>query len=80
MSGWPLRRSSARTLLGVIYADPPWHFKTWDKHQWWGAIGMNTSRHAAHITTRCHTDIMELPVSETAPDCALFLWVVWPTL
>ena len=58
----------------VIYADPPWQYRVYsDKGK---------SRSAEnHYPTMSIEDIRTLPVSELADkDCALFLWVTFPTL
>ena len=55
---------------GVIYADPPWSFKTWS--------AKGTGRGAvSHYDCMSFSTLAALPVSElAADDCALFLWVV----
>lgn len=60
--------------FGAIYADPPWSYKTWSKK--------GTGRSAdQHYNTMQPEDIAALPVASlAAEDCALFLWVTWPTL
>lgn len=59
---------------GVIYADPPWSFKTWS--------AKGTGRGAvSHYDCMSFSTLAALPVSElAADDCALFLWVVDPML
>jgi len=58
----------------VVYADPAWSFKTWSKK------GQDRSAES-HYSTMTIDDICALPVSElAADDCALFLWMTWPTL
>lgn len=61
----------------AIYADPPWGFKTWS-----GPEKKVASRGTvAPYETMEMDDIAALPVAElAAPDCCLFMWVVWPTL
>lgn len=60
----------------IIYADPPWAFKTWTSDARIASRGSATP-----YQTMTMQDISSLPVSEwCAPDCALFMWVVWPTL
>lgn len=58
----------------VIYADPPWTYHTWsDKGN--GRSAEN------HYPTMSIEDISALPVAElAAKDCALFMWVTFPTL
>lgn len=74
--GWPFGDLPRRSA-GVILADPPWGFKTWS-----GPEKKLASRGTvAPYKTMEMADIAALPVSElAAPDCCLFMWVVWPTL
>lgn len=66
-------------------ADPPWRFRTWDKAT---AVKIGNQRnHGTTTSARTHyqtmtvEEIAALPVGEIAAcDCALFLWVCWPTL
>lgn len=59
---------------GVIYADPPWHYKVYSKK------GMGRSAES-HYPTMKVEDIKALPVAGLADrDCALFLWVTLPCL
>lgn len=64
----------------AIYADPPWAYKTYSGD----AIPARASRNGlatAHYQTMPIADICALPVEElAAEDCALFVWVTWPTL
>lgn len=66
--------------FGAIYADPPWAYKTYSGD----AIPARASRNGlatAHYQTMPIGDICALPVKDlAAPDCALFVWVTWPTL
>jgi N6-adenosine-specific RNA methylase IME4 len=59
---------------GVIYADPPWSFRTWsDKGTGRGAI--------SHYDTMGHSALAALPVAEiAAQDSALLLWTTDPLL
>jgi N6-adenosine-specific RNA methylase IME4 len=59
---------------GVIYADPPWLFRTYSaKGTGRGAI--------SHYHVMTFDEIKALPVGEwTLPDCALFLWLPGPHL
>ena len=60
--------------FGVIYADPPWTFKTWSDE------GKNRSPEN-HYGCMSLADIEALPVAEiAADDCALFLWATDPLL
>lgn len=63
-----------RKKYGVIYADPPWSFKTWS--------AKGTGRGAvSHYDCMSFSTLAALPVSElAADDCALFLWAVDPML
>lgn len=57
----------------VIYADPPWSYKAWDK----GGNGCALN----HYGTMTKQDIFNLPVGElAAKDCTLFLWVTLPIM
>ncbi len=59
----------------VIMVDPPWSFKVWDKD-----TGSGRSAEA-HYQTMSLEDICALPIKEVAaPNCALFLWSVWPSI
>ena len=59
---------------GVIYADPPWHYKVYSKK------GMGRSAES-HYPTMKLEDIKARPVADLANrDCALFLWVTLPCL
>lgn len=61
----------------IIYADPPWGFKTWS-----GPEKKLASRGTvAPYQTMEMEDIKALPVKDwCADDCTLFMWVVWPTM
>lgn len=58
----------------IIYADPPWLFRSWSD--------MNQTRAAAnHYSTMRAHEIRALPMEDmAAKNCALFLWVVQPNL
>lgn len=73
MSEWPFG-ALPRGEAGVLYADPPWSYKTWS--------AKGTGRSAEqHYSTMQASDIETLPVGElAAPDCVLFMWATWPTL
>lgn len=62
-----------RGYFGALYADPPWHFDVWAE---------GSARNAASkYLTMSVDDIAAMPVGElAAPDCALFMWIVWPRL
>ena len=58
----------------IIYADPPWQYKVYSKK------GAGRSAES-HYPTMSIEDIRALPVGELADrDCALFLWITFPTL
>ncbi len=58
----------------IIYADPPWRFKTWS------AKGKGRSAER-HYNTMSLEDIKKLRVADLADDdCALFLWATQPML
>lgn len=58
----------------VIYADPPWSFKTWSEK------GQDRSAEK-HYQTMKVIDICDLPVKDiAADDCILFMWVTFPTI
>lgn len=60
--------------FGVVYADPPWAFKTWSPK----GSGRSAEQ---HYGTMSIDDIAALPVSElTSENCVLFLWATWPTI
>lgn len=59
---------------GVIYADPPWHYRVYSKK------GAGRSAES-HYPTMSVEDICALPVSDiSAKDCALFMWITFPNL
>tara|TARA_R110000765_G_scaffold3876_5_gene12200 strand:- start:468 stop:1013 length:546 start_codon:yes stop_codon:yes gene_type:complete len=60
----------------IIYADPPWLFKSWAKK---GTISVKNALN--HYSCMGIEDIKVLPVSEIADDnCLLFIWVTYPLL
>jgi len=60
--------------FSVIYADPPWTFKTWSDE------GKGRSAEN-HYTCMSMQQIRELPVADLAAEnCALFLWATDPLL
>jgi N6-adenosine-specific RNA methylase IME4 len=62
---------------GAILIDSPWGFQCWD-----GNDKRVASRGSVTpYDTMEMADIAALPIGKlAAPDCVLFLWVVWPTL
>ena len=67
-------RFSTQRKYGVIYADPPWHFRNWS--------AKGTGRNAiSHYDCLDFDTLAHLPVSDLArDDCALFLWATDPLL
>jgi len=58
----------------IIYADPPWAFKTWSKK------GQGRSAES-HYDTMQADEIAALPVADIAAEnCALFMWSTAPCL
>lgn len=58
----------------IIYADPPWRFKTYSKKGQGRSADM-------HYPTMTIADIKALPISNiSAKDCVLFMWVTFPCL
>lgn len=58
----------------VIYADPPWTFKTYSNK----GKGRSAEQHYPCMTI---DDIKNLPVQQiAADDCVLFIWVTFPLL
>lgn len=58
----------------IIYADPPWNFKSWSKK----GDKKNANTHYSCMNIE---DIKSLQVSKIAKDnCLLFLWVTYPLL
>lgn len=59
----------------IIYADPPWTFKTWS--------GKGKEKKSAENHYHCmkKEDIQALPIEKiSAEDCVLLLWVTFPSL
>ena len=58
----------------IIYADPPWSFKTYSKKG-------NKKSPLRYYNTMTKAEIDSLPVKNIAEkDCVLFLWVTYPKL
>lgn len=58
----------------IIYADPPWLYKTWSKKG-------NGSSAEKHYPCMKKEDIQALPIPTICEkDCILFLWVTMPNL
>ena len=59
----------------IIYADPPWTFKTYSKK------GCEHKSAQAHYECMTREDIQKLPIRNiAADDCVLFLWVTFPCI
>ena len=59
----------------IIYADPPWTFKTYS------AKGKEKKSAENHYQCMTKQDIQKLPIKNiTADDCVLLLWVTFPCL
>ena len=59
----------------IIYADPPWSYKTWS--------GKGKEKKSAENHYQCmkKEDIQNLPIQRiSADDCVLLLWVTFPCL
>ena len=73
-----------RGHYGAIYADPPWHFEVWSLEKFGDratSAGGATRHPSKHYKTMPIEDIYALPVADlAAPDCVLFMWVIWPML
>lgn len=67
----------------AIYADPPWHFQTYNeagrkRSPDWKPFKGSPS---IHYDTMSAADIRALPIAElAADDSCLFLWICWPLL
>ena len=58
----------------IIYADPPWRFQAYSDKG-------NSRSAEQHYPTMSVKDICSLPICDLADkDCALFMWVTFPTL
>jgi N6-adenosine-specific RNA methylase IME4 len=68
---------------GVIYADPPWHFRTFGPKGRKRSPDWKPHKDAAaqHYETMSIDDMMKLPIANIAEEnCALFMWISWPML
>lgn len=68
--------------FGVILADPPWQYRTWDNRKSIPSGRKYGDASAAiHYDTMSVCDIGSLPVTDLViSDCVLFLWATWPNL
>ena len=63
------------TKFAAILIDPPWKYDTYSEDTGEGRSA------ESHYPTMTPADLAGLPVGELArDDCALFMWVTWPTL
>jgi N6-adenosine-specific RNA methylase IME4 len=59
--------------FGIIYADPPWPFETWN------ATGKVHTAADNYYGTSTLDEISKLPVASlAAADCALLMWCIGP--
>ena len=59
----------------IIYADPPWSYKTWS------GKGKEKKSAENHYPCMQKAEIQRLPIPNiAADDCVLMLWVTWPCL
>ena len=67
-------RGNAMGKYSIIYADPPWHYKTY--------FPKGNGRSAEkHYPTMSIAEIKALPVEKlAAADCALFMWITFPCM
>ena len=72
-----------RKHFGVVYADPPWRFKTYNengrkRNPDWRPFKGSPSK---HYDTMDLEAIKSLPVKDVcADDCVLLLWMCWPMM
>lgn len=70
----------------AILIDPPWAFKTWRSHLWVQRVknletvdyGRNPENHYSTMTDDSLKALDLTPVM--SDNCAVFMWVTWPTL
>ena len=61
----------------IIYADPPWQYKTYSKKGQTKATGSMLP----HYNTMTIEEIKKLPIDEISDnECILFMWVTFPTI
>jgi N6-adenosine-specific RNA methylase IME4 len=69
--------------FGAILADPPWRFNVWSGTEVVQARGSTSTYKPAsvHYRTMAIDELAALPIADmAADDCALFVWICWPTL
>lgn len=72
--GWPFG-DLVPGKYGVVYADPPWRFETWNQDNTYPG-----TRAPTYPTMKLR-EMTALPVSAiAADDSVLFMWVSWPLL
>jgi N6-adenosine-specific RNA methylase IME4 len=72
-----------RGHYGAILADPPWRFEVWGGTEVVQARESKSTNKLASVHYRTMTveELAVLPVENVAAtDCALFIWICWPTL
>lgn len=72
-----------RGHFGVVYADPPWHWKPWaDVADTGGSANIARDRSVEkHYDTMSIEEIAALPVAELCrSDAVLLMWFTWPLL
>jgi len=66
---------NANKKYNIIYADPPWTFKTYSQK------GKEKKSAENHYNCMNIKDIYNLPINNLSEkDCILFLWVTFPLL
>jgi len=71
----PNIESRLKIKYGAIMIDPPWPFRVWSKDTGHGRSA------ESHYPTMSIVDLMMMPIDNVmADDCAVFMWVTWPTL
>ena len=69
-----VERDNVMKKYSIIYADPPWHYKTYSPKD-------NGRSAEKHYPTMSIAEIKALPVEKlAADDCALFMWITFPCM
>ena len=69
-----VERGNVMKKYSIIYADPPWHYKTYSPK----GNGRSAEK---HYPTMSIAEIKALPVEKlAADDCALFMWITFPCM
>lgn len=69
--------SQDKNQFDVILADPPWPFRVWNKDT---GHGRSAESHYPTMSIESLCDLGRLIRPLCAPNCALFLWAVWPSI